>query len=180
MIIKKLAALCKASKELRLYDTRGGAQWAGDSAAAYELSGIPEMGPRGLCAVMDIPPDKAADMRIEQADWPLSYCLDGVAEETPLDYDPDAYIVYEGVKLMPCTDGSSQVFIQPKYLAPLMDAETITLALRHTRGGEEYIVAKAGLFVAGVIVPLVPGKKVLAWMGETYGLACEVERENKK
>lgn len=68
MIIKKLASLCKASKELRLYDTPGMAQWAGDAAAAYELSGIPAMGPGGLCAVMDIPPDKAADMRIERAD----------------------------------------------------------------------------------------------------------------
>lgn len=103
-----------------------------------------------------------------------------MAEEIPLDYDPGAYIVHEGMKLMPCTDGSSLVFIQPKHLAPLADAETITLALRHTMGGQPYIVAKAGLFVEGVIMPVMPGRNTIAWMGETYGLACEAERENEK
>lgn len=147
MIIKKLASLCKESKELRLYATPGMAQWAGDAAAAYELSGIPAMGPGGLCAVMDI---------------------------------PGAYIVHEGMKLMPCTDGSSLVFIQPKYLGPLTDAESLTLDLRHTPGGQAYIVAKAGLFVVGVIMPATLDKNTLIWLGETYGLACEVERENEK
>lgn len=177
MIIKKLAGLCKASKTLLLFDTPGGEQWAGDGSAFYELSGIPAMGPNGLCAVMDITPEKAADMRIERAEWPLVYCLDGVAEETPLDYNPEAYIVYDGWKLMPCTDGSRLAFIQTKYLSPLADAETITLALRQTKGGEPYIVAKAGLFVVGVIMPTTIGREKLIWMGEIYGLACEEERE---
>lgn len=177
MIIKKLAPLCKGAKKLCLYDTPGGPQWAGDGNAVYELSGLPALGESGLCAVMDIPPDKAADMDIRRQDWPRDYCLDGAAQEIPLDFDTGAYIAHEGIKLMPCTDGSALAFIQPKYLGPLTDAESLTLALRHTPGGQAYIVAKAGLFVVGVIMPATLDKNTLVWLGETYGLACEAGRD---
>lgn len=177
MIIKKLAPLCKAAKRIYLFDTPGGPQWAGDGSAFYELTGLPTVGESGLCAVMDIPPDKAAEMQIVRKDWPKELCLDGMSQEMPLDYDLDEYISYSGLKLMPCTDGSELEFIQPKYLNPLADAEGISLALRHAKSGQDYIVAKAGLFVVGVIAPCSLNRDTLSWLGEIYGLACAAGKE---
>ena len=44
MIIKRIAALCKAEKNIILLDCDDGTQWVGDGRGFYQLVGMPELG----------------------------------------------------------------------------------------------------------------------------------------
>ena len=59
MIIKRIAALCKAAKNIILLDCDDGTQWVGDGRGFYQLVGMPELGEQSICAVIFISAGKS-------------------------------------------------------------------------------------------------------------------------
>lgn len=66
MKIKKLATIVSRAKQLYLYDSANGRQWAGIGSALYLLpQNLPKMDTEQLTGIMDIKPKKAAEFFIE-------------------------------------------------------------------------------------------------------------------
>lgn len=180
MVIKKISALCKSAKQIVLLDSDSGRQWAGDGNAFYELIGMPTLGERSICVVMDIPPDKAAGMIIRRDHFPAGYNTDEDDDTGRyMAYNMDNGIKFEGLELMPVSDGIEMYVIQPKYLAPLADLAAVTLEARTSPKGDTYIVAKDGMFVVAIIMPEEANTRTTQWIGDTHYLAVKAVRRAK-
>lgn len=172
MILKKIAALCKSSKEVLLLDQEDGTQWVGTGVALYALDEMPTLGERSICTVLDIPPEKAGEMNVQRKEFPETYSTEETeVGERALQFDMDNFITFEGRTMLPCFFGEEILFIQPKYLGPLEDSEMLALSVRRAANGERYIVAHDGLFLTAILMPIEPRKRALDWMERLYRLS---------
>lgn len=180
MIIKRIAALCKAAKNIILMDCDDGTQWVGDGKGFYQLVGMPELGEQSICAVMDIPLEKAAEMKITRQKMPEYYNPEKAAGMSGyLEFDGGNCITFMGKTLMPVKNRDGIRFIQPKYLKPLGDIDNITL---ESGTGGRFLIANDGMFpVAVILVEQVAGE-VVSWLTEVSMAARteELERKNRE
>ena len=168
MKIKALAGLCSKVKQIVLYDDTDG-QWAGDGMSAYLLPPVlGKLSTSALTAVLDIPTDKAADMRIREIPMPEAYDTeDDGDDECDCDFDESCRVIYNGRDMIPLRVAGGKVYlIQSKYLKPITDAEGLRLTLRRTEGGQPYIAAKDGMFITAIIMPLAPRDGLSDWLGQ--------------
>lgn len=177
MIIKRIAALCKAAKNIILLDCDDGTQWVGNGRGFYQLVGMPELGEQSICAVMDIPPEKAAEMKITRNKMPEAYDPEKAGGVSGyLEFDDGNCVTFMGKTLMPVKNREGIRFIQPKYLKPLGDLDNITLE----SGSRRFLIANDGMFpVAVILVEPVPGQLV-SWLAEVSMAARAEELENKQ
>lgn len=177
MIIKRIAALCKAEKNIILLDCDDGTQWVGDGRGFYQLVGMPELGEQSICAVMDIPPEKAAEMKITRKKMPEAYDPEKAGGVSGyLEFDDGKCVTFLGRTLMPVKNREGIRFIQPKYLKPLGDLDNITLE----SGGRRFLIANDGMFpVAFILVEPVP-ELLVSWLAEVSMAARAEELENKQ
>ncbi len=159
MKIKKVGAICNAAGVYYLIDQRNAAgetvcQWLGDASALYPLEGLPYMELDSICAMYDLTEKKKEKCVLRHTDAPGDMNLgDTDLRERRLD-KPRMSIWYSGRELVPLETSAGVVFIQEKYLASLGDEGYLELFERRTTGGSVYIVAKIGLLVQGVIMPV--------------------------
>lgn len=177
MIIKRIAALCKAAKNIILMDCDDGTQWVGDGRSFYQLVGMPELGEQSICAVMDIPLEKAAEMKITRQKMPEYYNPEKAAGVSGyLEYDGGNCITFMAKTLMPVKNRDGIRFIQPKYLKPLGDIDNISL---ESGAGGRFLIANDGMFpVAVILVEQVAGE-VVSWLTEV-SMAARTEELEKK
>lgn len=148
MKIKKLASIVSRAKQLYLYDSASGRQWAGIGSALYLLpENLPKMDTEQLTGIMDIKPQKAAEFFIETGETPPTMPDgDSSYDETELLYDLTRGIIWDGTDILPLqTPGGGIYYIPFKQLDPVNDAEQPGLYLR-TWGGAPVIAVKDGLF----------------------------------
>ncbi len=170
MKIKKLAAQISRTKQMYLLTDAGGKQWAGTSSAIYLLPGnLPRLDTELLTLILDIPPNKAADYYIEEKNIsPDLPTRDGDSGEQALLYDLNCTVIYDGVELLPLnTTNGTMYFIPVKYLAPIEDAESPTLYMRHS-GTSPVIAAKDGLFLTALFRPQEHKPSFVPWLAELY------------
>ena len=180
MIIKRIAALCKAAKNIILLDCDDGTQWVGDGKGFYQLVGMPELGEQSICAVMDIPQEKAAEMEITRREMPEYYNPEkegGMGLGEYLEFDDGNCITFMGNTLMPVKNRDGIRFIQPKYLKPLGDLDNITL---ENGAGGRFLIANDGMFPVGVILVEPVGGKIVSWLAEVSTAARTEELEKKR
>ncbi len=179
MIIKRIAALCKAAKNIILMDCDDGTQWVGDGRGFYQLVGMPELGEQSICAVMDIPPEKAAEMKITRKKMPEAYDPEkagGMGLGGYLEFDDGNCVTFMGKTLMPVKNREGIRFIQPKYLKPLGDLDNITLE----SGGRRFLIANDGMFPVGIILVEPVPELLVSWLAEVSMAARAEELENKQ
>lgn len=178
MIIKRIAALCKAAKNIILMDCDDGTQWVGDGRGFYQLVGMPELGEQSICAVMDIPQEKAAEMEITRREMPEYYNPEKAGGVSGyLEFDDGNCVTFMGKTLMPVKNREGIRFIQPKYLKPLGDLDNITL---ESGTGGRFLIANDGMFpVAIILVEPVPDLLV-NWLAEVSMAARDEELWNKR
>lgn len=155
MKIKKLASIVSRAKQLYLYDSASGRQWAGIGSALYLLpENLPKMDTEQLTGIMDIKPQKAAEFFIETGETPPTMPDgDTAPDETELLYDLTRGIIWDGTDILPLqTPGGGIYYIPFKQLDPVNDAEQPGLYLR-TWGGAPVIAVKDGLFLSALIRP---------------------------
>lgn len=159
MKLKKVAALCCQSGAIRLFDqvdTTGEVvcQWLGDGRAAYPMAGLPYMDTDNVCAMFDISEKKQEKMTFRQAAAPESINWDDADQaERQLD-DPKLCVRHECRELLPLRTSEGIIFIQEKYLAPLDNLDYMRLYERRSGSGGVYIVAKVGMMIQAVIMPM--------------------------
>ena len=160
MRIKKVGAICNAGGYYYLLDERDATgeivgQWLGDGKSAYPLVGLPVMDLENICAMFDITEKKREKLIMRRDDVPDSMDWGDTAPlERQLD-DPKLCVRYDGMDLLPLETSVGVTFIQEKYLLPLDGLEYMRLYERRGRNGDlRYIVAKIGMMIKAVIMPM--------------------------
>jgi len=146
-------------------------QWLGDGNAAYPLMGLPYMDLENICTMFDIP-EKKQDKLIMRQEDANSHITWGDTDPTERQLeDSMLHLRYEGRELLPLRTSAGIVFIQEKYLAPLDDMEYMQLYERRAGDNGVYIVAKVGMVVQAVIMPMdVVSKDLIERMEELTDL----------
>ena len=159
MKLKKVAALCCQTGIIRLFDQVDGTgevvcQWLGDGFAAYPMAGLPYMETENICAMFDISEKKREKMLFRHAKAPESINWDDADKsERQLD-DPKLCVRHECREMLPLRTSDGIIFIQEKYLAPLDNLDYMRLYERRSESGGVYIVAKVGMMIQAVIMPM--------------------------
>ena len=193
MKLKKVAALCSANKAFFLFDENreGGEirQWLGDGYSIYLLSGLPLLDENNVCAMFDIPEKKRKKCRSKRQPVSEVYSLEDWAQGERALNDNWPTVEYDGRIVKPLSTNDGMTFIQDKYLGPLEDiADYLRLFERVDADGNKYIVAKNGMEIAAIIMPLDTIKLGFVEKLEALAYKCRVaverqeerEREKKK
>lgn len=159
MKLKKVGAICNAGERYYLMDQRdaGGDvlyQWLGDGRAVYPLVGLPFMDIENICAMFDITEKKREKMVMRQVSAPETMNWDDTDPTERQLLDPKLCVRYDGMDLLPLETSAGVTFIQEKYLVPLDNLDYMRLYERRGRDGGLYIVAKVGLVIQAVIMPM--------------------------
>ena len=159
MKLKKVAALCSQASRFQLFDQvdKNGevvCQWLGDTAAFYPMAGLPYMELDNICAMFDIPEKKQEKSILRHSQAPGAICWE---DTDPTEYqidDPKLCVRHEGREMLPLRTSAGITFIQEKYLAPLDSLDYLRLYERRIDGGGVCIVAKIGMVIRAVIMPM--------------------------
>ncbi len=163
MILKKIAKLCRKSRHIVLCDEeRGGTQWLGDGAAMYPLHGMPELDEETVFLVLDIPEEKRGEFKVEHKLLPSPYCYEDSMDGERMILDSEVAIKLEGSWIAPARTSLGLWFYNPAYLEPLADLDGVELWERETEYGQIYLAAKSGMFLVGLIMPMLPKPVKLA------------------
>ena len=193
MKLKKVAALCSANKAFFLFDENreGGEirQWLGDGYSIYLLSGLPLLDENNVCAMFDIPEKKRKKCRSKRQPVSEVYSLEDWERGERALNDNWPTVEYDGRIVKPLSTNDGMTFIQDKYLAPLEDiADYLRLFERVDTDGNKYIVAKNGMEIAAIIMPMDTIRMGFVEKLEALAYKCRVaverqeerEREKKK
>jgi len=193
MKLKKVAVLCGANRAFILFDeNRGGGeirQWLGDGYSIYLLSGLPLLDENNVCAMFDIPEKKRKKCRSKRQPVPDNLNLEDWEQgERALD-DEWPTVEHNGYVVKPLSTNDDMLFIQTAYLSPLEDmADYLRFYERVDTTGQKYIVAKNGMEIAAIIMPVDTIRLGFVEKLEALAYKCRVaverqeerEREKKK
>ncbi|MBQ9841597.1 MAG: hypothetical protein IJO42_00630 [Clostridia bacterium] len=148
---QKVVDLCKKQKRLVLYGD-GQKQWISDGYAMYPLLGVPTLTEDVVRALYALPDN----VEVEVKDAPGQYCYEDTIREERLTYYEKIQLRPLGAEVSTLRTQRGVVFIKEKYLKPLEAGEggDHQLYERTDSAGRTYIVAKAGVFVEAIILPV--------------------------
>ena len=172
MKLKKVGAICNADGCYYLMDKKNAVgeivyQWLGDGKSAYPLVGLPVMDVENICAMFDITEKKREKLVMRQMDAPDTM---NWGDTAPLERQlevPKLCVRYDGRELLPLETTEGVTFIQEKYLLPLDGLEYMQLYERRGTDGGLYIVAKIGMILQAVIMPMdLPDKNFMELLND--------------
>ena len=174
MKISTLKPLIQRRKVLRVFDTPGGDQWLSDGTAAYPVYNLPELDEKAALAVLDIPPEKWAEISCERTGAPAVLSFDDVEPgERMLPKARLSCFAFDGVVMNVALTSKGLRLYNPAYLKPLTD-DNFELYERKTEAGEIYLAAKAGLILKGLIMT------IQAPWGELYAELANLADKTKE
>ena len=186
MKLKKVAALCAKQGAFYLFDEleEGGElirQWLGDGRSAYPLSGLPVLYEENLCAMFDITEKKQKKCFFTRKPMPESLDMaDYTSGELALN-DEWPTVEHNGYVVKPLSTNDDMLFIQTAYLSPLEDmADYLRFYERVDTTGQKYIVAKNGMEIAAVIMPVDTIKMGFAEKLESLAYKCRMAVEKQE
>lgn len=186
MKLKKVAALCIRQEAFHLFDevTEGGElirQWLGNGYAIYPLSGLPVLDESNLCAMFDVSDKKRKKCFFSRKPMPESLNVEDYARGERTLYDEWPTVEHNGYVVKPLSTGDSIVFVQTAFLSPLEDmADYLRFYERVDDTGQTYIVAKNGMEIAAVIMPVDTIKLGFVEKLEALAHKCRVTLEKQE
>ena len=192
MKLKKVAALCAKTGAFYLFDEleEGGElirQWLGDGRSAYPLSGLPVLYEENLCAMFDITEKKKKKCFFTRKPMPDSLDVEDYAKGERALYDEWPTVEHNGYVVKPLSTNDDMLFIQTAYLSPLEDmTDYLRFYERVDTTGQKYIVAKNGMEIAAIIMPMDTIRLGFVEKLEALAYKCRVaveaqeEREREK
>ena len=155
MKFKKITGICKARKEMIIFEEEGREQWLGDGVGSYPLFGMPyftEVGLQRTCDLTDTQWDK---IMFRKKSFPEGYNFSDYDETESRCGTGDITVSYRGIEVTPVHTEEGIMFIDGKYLEPFSDMRERELYLRETPGGVKYFAVKLGMMIYGIIMPLI-------------------------
>lgn len=186
MKLKKVAALCAKIGAFYLFDEIGEGgelirQWLGDGRSAYPLSGLPVLGESNLCAMFDIPEKKQKKCFFKRETIPESLNVEDYAKGERTLYDEWHTVEHNGYVVKPLSTNDDIMFVQTAYLSPLEDmADYLRFYERVDDTGQAYIVAKNGMEIVAVIMPVDTIKLGFVEKLEALAHKCRVAVERQE
>ena len=183
MILKNLAAMCRKQRVIIMYHDRSDMQWISEGHAIYPMVGIPEVDEEQVMFLFDIPEKKRAECLVSDY-GSIEDCFDisDGAMDNEVKLMPPAMMI-GGNLITPIETSQGIAFFNSEYLKPVSDKEDLNLYERYTRNGQLYIVAKSGMIVQAVILPVKleeNGKKLMERLTAIIGmLKAQVEQEDE-
>ena len=108
-----------------------------------------------IWAMFDITEKKREKLVMRETDVPGAMNWEDTAPLERQLEDPKLCVRYDGMDLLPLKTSAGVTFIQEKYLLPLDGLEYMRLYERRGRNGDLfYIVAKIGMIIQAVIMPM--------------------------
>ncbi len=153
MQIKQIAKLVKRTGQLQLWtDAEQDTQWICNGYGAWPLYGFPFLDSDSVLAVLDIPEKDREKIIVTEKAPPEGVCLKDEAEEREL---PPAVlsVCYGGTFLLPMETPDGLLLVDPDLFKPMRDVHPLTVHVRKTPSGEEYLAAKGGMLLHGILWP---------------------------
>lgn len=164
MVIKEISKLCQRRRTAVIYDDYcRRTQWISDERTFYPTFGLPRLDTETLPYVLDIPEGKQVkmlfDRNVELPDQLNFSDYDDTEQVLPR---AGATVGFRNEVFLQVRTSLGLMFIDPEQLKPLKDIEAeIELYERVAKNGEPYIVAKRGLELKAVILPIYQGEPLL-------------------
>lgn len=155
MKIKKIAALCRSTQSILIWDQeKAGEQWIGNGAAMYPLVGMPALDENTVPRIFDLTEKQADKMTIRREAVPEKYPVADVIPGENLVESVGMDLVFRECRLRPPKTSQGLVLINVKYLEPIPTADKLELYERVTPEGGMLIGAKHGMALYGLIAPM--------------------------
>lgn len=169
MKLSKLSSICKKRKRIVLFDdtsSEDNVQWAGDGAAFYELTGLPEFSAESLFTALgfDLSDKDCWILNRRDLDPELINTSMSV-EDDDIDatLDPLGSIVFNDTELYIFHAGGEKYLFNKKYFSPLKIDENFSAVIR-TTSSCKYLVTFSGMFPTAIICPVSNGTEVKDWL----------------
>lgn len=156
MKLKKIASTIANGKtlNLQLQDVKEGdtlVQWVGDASVLYRLGNVPYLEKSTLFTIFDI---EGNNNNLDYRHNDIPY----FEEQTVEFSDNECFlektaveIKFKGITVVGMSGGNGMILIDTKYLRPLLDLDHVEYWRRVDHKGQEFVVAKDGIFVVAVI-----------------------------
>lgn len=161
MKIKKIGSLCKGAGQCRLFTelTEAGEirrQWISDGRAMWPVSGLPLLRESNLSTLFDFSPKQTESIVTSEAEMPdrLSGILHDAREWEAPRQESFLRVRTNGAELMALTAGARVIWLDADELRPCWTNET-RLVLRELPDGEIAVAALDGMFLCGIVFPVV-------------------------
>lgn len=168
MKISKIKSICKSAKRITVVnDKKRNIQWISDGTGIYPLFKFPKLTAENIFYMFDIPEDKQGKIHFEELDsLPSAFDFnDHHNTETDATRGTLA-LIYGGSTLIPFECSVGTILVCKKHL-DVFDDDAVFYERRRADGGV-YLVAKEGMFLAGLILPYTADTKLaetLKYMG---------------
>ncbi len=164
MKIQKIQSLCKSAKRIIIFnDADEGIQWISDGYCLFPLLNLPRLTEDNIYALFDIPEDKRGKIFFEEREeLPKSLCFEDYFEGECA-VKPEAFGIVAYGRALEIIRGAEGAILYDKKYFSVFDDDVI-LFERLRPAGSPYIVAKEGMFVAGVIMPFDPNITLKEWL----------------
>ena len=174
MLIKNAERILRRSRTVLLMGEPGN-YWLSDGAAMFPVPEFEELGQESVMALLSVKEKEAEKWHFEACPLPTDLNLTGAEDgETPLDVS-DMTIVWQGVGIQPLNAEAGSIFVQAFYTDVFRrDAEGTSFFLRSSADGRPYIEAKVGLFLAGIIMPLIAIPDVTRFRAELFRQSFQI------
>jgi hypothetical protein len=149
----KIGSLLKREKRIILYDAPGGDQWIGDGCAVYPLFGLPELDEESTCTIFDVSAKQLEKIYFLRTKMPEGISLEDTHPAENMLEKGDLIINTGGYSLVPLETQNGMTCIDAKYLAPFSDVLDVVELYERPANGTIHIAVKAGLMLAGIILP---------------------------
>jgi hypothetical protein len=180
MKIKNVVSLFKKSGLICLHTDKHGVQWIGDGAALYPLFNLPQLTAENIFIIFDIPEKKHDDFSvIENFNTSVFSLEDTVDAEVPIEPMAALTIMQHGIECMPFGTEQGIIFIDERYISPLLDNHLERkYFIRYDGNGKPYVAVKAGLMLTAIIMP----REIIdnVFIKEITGILyqCQVYKDN--
>ena len=139
------------------------------------------LGEENLCAMFDITEKRRKKCVLARKPMPDSLDVEDYAKGERELYDEWPTVEHNGYVVKPLSTNDDMLFIQNAYLSPLEDmADYLRFYERVDTTGQKYIVAKNGMEIAAVIMPVDTIKMGFAEKLESLAYKCRMAVEKQE
>lgn len=146
MKIKNIAAICKKNKTIVLFEKHSESgdtviQYISDGGAAYPVTGLPPLDTESVLTIFDVPEKDRDKYIVRTMGIPEGINFEDTdADEKPIEGEALS-IVYSGKVLKPLQTRRGLVFIESRYLSPVLD---VLEEYRNGRSASEVYTGSGG------------------------------------
>ncbi len=174
---KRVAAICKSQKCLRMQTLRDNTQWIGDGGAMYILAGIEPMSADSLASMLDYSEKDIAAIHFTEIHAPEELFSDNNVCDVQIK-NPPKRVIIKNAEFLIFETGNDLIFIDGGYLKPIDTDDQTTYHMRTLSDGENVLCVKKGFLPEAVILGVKFDNSALNdWFDDLAGIITSVQNK---